>query len=102
MARVQASASGGCLVWTGGTSSRGYGMMKVEWSDGESRVLGVHRVRMMCSLRTTQFPAGYEASHLCHNKLCLSVPHMSLEQNWVNMFFLMYSTFQTHHMDSNL
>ena len=60
-------------------------MMRVEWSDGESRVLGVHRVRMMCSLRTTQFPAGYEASHLCHNKLCLSVHHLSLEPNWVNM-----------------
>ena len=85
MARVEAGGPvGDCLVWTGATSSRGYGMMRVRWTDGQSRVMGVHQLGMMCALQSTQFPYGYNVSHLCHNKLCITVGHLSLEPNWAN------------------
>ena len=89
MAGVECGGPGGCLVWTKCTSDQGYGCMNVKWYYPETKVWkyvrrGTHRLAMMCNLRTTQLTAHYHVSHLCHNKLCCSVEHLSLEPNWIN------------------
>ena len=50
----------------------------------DSTVRGVHQIRLMCALRVTHFQPDYETSHLCHNKLCVNIDHLSLEPHSVN------------------
>mgnify|MGYP001362008966 CR=1 FL=1 len=78
------ATSGGCVLWTGCTSTAGYGVISVIWSDGRRRTVGVHRLLLMCSLRSTQPPLGCEASHLCHQKLCINPQHVIWEPGWSN------------------
>ena len=85
LSRVQ--RTGDCFIWLGARSSSGYGMIKVKLGgDSEpSKVIGVHRLMLMCQLRTVVLPADLQVSHLCHNKMCVNKVHICLEPDYVNM-----------------
>ena len=78
---------GDCVLWKGGASSRGYGVMRVTWPEEGRKVELVHRVALMAEMRRTpsQFPGRrLEVSHLCHKKLCINPMHLTLEQHAIN------------------
>lgn len=78
-------ASKGCLEWAGGTSGNGYPYMKIDVDgNGVKQVIGVHRVVMMCHLSKTEFSDGLQVSHMCHNRRCVNINHLSLEPDFVN------------------
>ena len=88
---VRLEASGDCLLWTGFVSTTsGYGMLRVPTNQPKSKrksgttMRGVHQIRLMCALHVTHFQPDYETSHLCHNKLCAKIDHVSLEPHSVN------------------
>ena len=84
LSRVQRTGDGDCLIWL--NSSNGYGMIRVKLG-GElepSKVIGVHRLMAMCQLRTVVLPADLQASHLCHNKMCVNKEHICLEPDYIN------------------
>lgn len=62
---------GGCLVWTAGLSSTGYGRMT---DDGGH--LKVHRYAW--ERANGPIPEGMEVDHRCHNTLCCEVSHLRL------------------------
>ena len=87
------SDNGQCIMWTGCCKGRGvrYGVMCVNVSlhgPGVWRRVAVHRLALMktptnFSLNDVLNAQG-DASHLCHNSLCINASHISLEPHCVN------------------
>jgi hypothetical protein len=55
----------GCILWTGGKNSDGYGVLRKQT---------VHRYAY--ELSCGQIPSDKEIDHLCNNRLCVNVLHM--------------------------
>lgn len=68
---------GGCWVWTGGKSDRGYGYFR-----HGGRVQRVHRLAFV-ALRGA-IPEGLGLDHLCRNKLCIRPDHLEPVSGAVN------------------
>ncbi|KAI8494528.1 hypothetical protein Bbelb_277540 [Branchiostoma belcheri] len=69
--KKSAVAESGCVLWTGYVERDGYGTTKVKSHfDGRRFTLTVHRMHV---------------SHICHQKLCLNVSHLSYEPPAVNL-----------------
>ena len=86
LSRVQRTGDGDCLIWLGAKSSTGYGMIRVKLG-GElepSKVIGAHRLMAMCQLGTVVLPADLQASHFCHNKMCVNKEHICLKPDSIN------------------
>ena len=45
----------------------------------------IHQVALLKKIRLTAIPEGLEASHLCHNKRCMKISHLSAEPHFINM-----------------
>ena len=81
-------ADSDCLIWTGKPhKTTGYGQYR--YLDPRSPELGyltrsAQRMAVMIALRNLDIPQNLQASHLCHNKLCVNVEHISLEENATN------------------
>lgn len=59
-----------CVLWPFKAQYRqGYGSV---WFEG--RLTGAHR--LMCRLAHGEPPAGFEAAHACHNRLCVNPNHL--------------------------
>jgi hypothetical protein len=75
-----------CRIWAGNvTSNRLYGLLS--YRDPETNIWKkkhVHRLALMVQLRSLNIPKELDASHLCHNSLCVNVNHLSLEPHSVN------------------
>lgn len=79
----------GCRLWTGCTkTSRGlcYGMIRLKYPgpNSYSRVYHVHRAIYMLEHEEYDIPRNLDVSHLCHNSLCCTIGHLSLEPREVN------------------
>ena len=78
----------GCHVWTGGApNSSGYGRMFYT-DDGKKKQVFVHRAQYVLNHYGTfdvVLPPLLQISHKCHNKLCINIKHLSLEEAAVNM-----------------
>ena len=61
-----------------------YGVVKVNFRCGK-RNLTAHRLSYMLYQRQTFMRANLDASHLCHNSLCVNAEHISLEPHSVNI-----------------
>lgn len=59
----------GCLLWTGCTNSRGYGVVGLRGA----RFL-THRVAYETVI--APIPAGWEVDHLCRRRLCCTPAHL--------------------------
>jgi len=81
-----------CILWTG-SRSRGYGRMSYTFSlDGGitniKRYISTHRLLFVCIYKCVCLLhpsfAHIHVSHLCHNKLCCNIHHLTSETREVN------------------
>ena len=75
---------GTCHVWYGMTREHGYGVIRPTFR-GKKQVFTVHRLQYFLSNNCHFTDKSYHVSHLCHNKLCLNIEHLSLEPAEVNI-----------------
>ena len=75
-----------CRIWTGSVTSNGlYGLLS--YRDPETNTWKkkhVHRLALMVKLRSLTIPKELDASHLCHNSLCVNADHLNLEPHSIN------------------
>ena len=72
-----------CVVWTGSTDIYGYGVYRVS-VDGKRLKLLVHRLSYFIVKSPVPLCSDIHVSHLCHNKLCVNVAHLSYENASIN------------------
>lgn len=68
----------GCLEWTGGTNTDGYGYISVNYKE-----LRVHRV--VYEYYNGPIPKGYVPDHTCKNRKCVFYKHLELVTNKENV-----------------
>ena len=77
-----------CLIWQGYCKThRGgrYGRINVKLvAGGRWQVLPVHRLAKFIELSVCEVQEGLEASHLCHNSLCVKPSHIHFESHAIN------------------
>ena len=81
--RAKIEVRGNCRVWIGSRNRDGYGIIRITFR-GKRITLTVHRLRyfMKCDLQTLN--PRMHVSHLCHNKLCIKMSHLSYETQNIN------------------
>ena len=81
------STNNECVIWTAATTGEKvkYGVVKVRFRCGNRRTVKAHRLSYMLYRRQTFMTAHLDASHLCHNSLCVNAEHVSLEPHSVNV-----------------
>lgn len=70
-ANVEPLAWSGCILWTGGLASSGYGNLRVE-----GRKVQAHRFAW--EQARGPIPVGMLIDHICHVKSCVNVDHLRL------------------------
>ncbi len=76
----------GCRVWQNPVGGNGYPRMRITLvAGGGSSQYSVHQVVLACSTGTVLDRPFFEVSHLCHNKLCVEVTHLTYEPKVVNV-----------------
>lgn len=78
-----------CVIWGGRTElSKHYvfGVINVTFPLplANRRKMNVARLSKMISLRNINIDRRFDASHLCHNSLCINPEHINLELHSVN------------------
>lgn len=71
-----------CRIWTG-QKRRGYGMLEFSLRGKRQKQL-VHRLNFYLENNCEKIERHMHISHLCHNKLCLEISHLSLEPAHIN------------------
>lgn len=82
-----------CLEWHGYKDRAGYGLKRVKWPNGETKMELTHRLSWMLAhqVPTWDVPRQsvcgetLEVSHICHNKACIRDSHLVLETHSTNM-----------------
>ena len=72
-----------CLEWFGERDRDGYGTLRFMFRGKRIRVT-VHRLHFFLFAGKESLDANMHVSHLCHNKLCLKLKHLSYEPARVN------------------
>ena len=85
--KVCMSTNNECVIWTAATTGEKvkYGVVKVRFRCGNRRTVKAHRLSYMLYRRQTFMTAHLDASHLCHNSLCVNAEHVRLEPHSVNV-----------------
>ncbi len=75
-----------CILYTGRHDRYGYGVIDIKFpSSSRYRPMNVHRLRYMIHVKLTKLsPSQYHVSHLCNNKLCVNISHLSFEPPHIN------------------
>uniref|UniRef100_E6VL69 HNH nuclease domain-containing protein n=1 Tax=Rhodopseudomonas palustris (strain DX-1) TaxID=652103 RepID=E6VL69_RHOPX len=82
-AKVQKSSDpGACWLWSGTTTSTGYGLMWVKDREGRWRNLGAHRVALALSGKNV---VGRFVLHRCDNPSCVRPDHLRRGSHKDNM-----------------
>lgn len=72
-----------CHIWTGQRRNKGYGLHELRFRGRKIKVT-VHRLIYYIHYKCVNIPPHLHISHLCHNKLCVRVEHLSLEPPNIN------------------
>ena len=72
-----------CRIWNGQRDSHGYGVYQVYFR-GKWVKLQVHRIAYYLADPSRSLHRSIHVSHLCHNKLCINVSHLSYESQKMN------------------
>ena len=67
----------GCIIWTGGTNSKGYGHLSVNGR-------GVSAHRYAWERERGAIPAGMHVDHTCYVRSCVNVDHLRLASHAEN------------------
>ena len=83
--KVILSANGQCQLWTGSKKGKfsAYGVINCRFECGY-RTVTVHRLSYMFEHKITRVEPGLDANYLCHNSLCLTASHISMEPHSIN------------------
>ena len=73
----------GCLLWSGERGSDGYGLFRFTY-DKERYKVRVHRFLFFIDKRIPHYDKMAQVSHICHNKLCIKMDHLNLEDAATN------------------
>lgn len=79
--------NGSCKIWTGAIQrKRNYmlGMLNVAYPNGKRTKMNVARLPKMLQLKTIDIDRNLDASHLCHNALCVNADHIIFEPHDLN------------------
>ena len=78
--------NGQCQFWTGSlTTSKKYGVVTFkELNTQKWKQMHAHRMAVVISEGSFAIDKNLDASHLCHNALCINRQHISLETHCVN------------------
>ena len=71
----------GCYIWKG-ASPKGYGVLSFSFR-GKKFKLKAHRVVYYLGFNQPLSPKMH-VSHVCHNKLCVNIQHLSYEPQKIN------------------
>lgn len=74
---------GQCEIWSDQTDRDGYGILRITHQSKRLR-LRVHRLAYFLLDPSQKLIPKYHVSHLCHNKLCMNVVHLSYEPAMIN------------------
>ena len=74
---------GGCEIWNAGKNCYGYGVVRVPFR-GRRVTLTVHRLAYYLSVQNKLLSPKMHVSHLCHNKTCVKIDHLSYEPQSIN------------------
>lgn len=78
------SSSSSCRLWDGEIDTHGYGVLRLNF--GNTRIkLRTHRLNFFLSHHPTTLSSNRHVSHLCHNKKCISINHLSYEPQAINI-----------------
>lgn len=72
-----------CHNWTGQQTRKGYGQFEFRLR-GKKFKVSIHRLIYYLKNNCINLPTNLHVSHLCHNKLCIKIEHLSLEPARVN------------------
>ena len=73
----------GCKLYLGSVRSDGYCHITFTNELGTKTSISAHRAAILVD-RNSKLPRVLQASHLCNNKRCIQVHHLSLESNIIN------------------
>lgn len=71
-----------CFIWTG-QQRNGYGVLQFRFR-GKKINLPIHRLTYYIYNECVQIPPHVHISHICHNKLCFEIDHLSFEPQRIN------------------
>ena len=71
-----------CKLWSG-TQRNGYGILEFRFR-GKKIKIPVHRLAYYLHNNCHQLSPDIHVSHLCHDKLCCNVEHLSYEPQRIN------------------
>ena len=75
---ARSEEANGCLLWTGGKSSNGYGQI---WADG--KMVSTHRAAYLTWIG--EIPEGMKVLHTCDTHNCIAPDHLFLGTQLDNM-----------------
>lgn len=81
--KIQISADQECHIWTGQRRNKGYGLCEIRFRARKIK-LTVHRLVYYIYNGCVFIPSHLHVSHICHNKLCVRLEHLSLEPPNIN------------------
>ena len=83
--KEKSSQVGPCCLWNGPTDRDGYGVQRITVRAGCRLKFRVHRMSFFLLSPTFRpLDPKHHVSHLCHNKLCLKLDHLSYEPAHIN------------------
>lgn len=71
-----------CLLWSG-AQRNSYGILENRFRGNKIKI-PVHRLAYFLKHNCEPLSPEMHVSHLCHNKLCINVEHLSLEPQAIN------------------
>ncbi|MES9880371.1 MAG: hypothetical protein ABW185_05755 [Sedimenticola sp.] len=74
---------GSCLIWTADVTIDGYGFYRTVYN-GRRHKIYVHRLAYFLHNPNKILSKHMHVSHVCHNKLCILVSHLSYEPQRIN------------------
>lgn len=70
---INAKTQDQCILWTGDKDKRGYGRMHIKEVGRKKKVIDI-----VWMIYMSKIPKGHKVVHLCGNKLCRRLDHLSL------------------------
>lgn len=83
--KTRNSDTNSCILYLGRTKKTGYGIIDFKYPGKRFVPVHVHRLRYMIEQKSLHLnPPENHVSHLCHNRICVNIQHLSFEPPSIN------------------